>query len=245
LPIAQKNQIKHKASMSKTSKSVLVFAVAFGGIISLNAQTTLLDMTFDNPSTPGMSTDYIQNTAPGTPGNFNTPYGTSVNATLTTFSEQPGVGVYEGGSPSGGIAVAGGDGDAVYSGTGFDFSQAGEWMQLSMMLYTPANGTLTGSGDKFQLGLAYDTQDAPFGGALGNGIINSFASYRLLSVQSTLQYTLEYQNDTGGGSSTQGSGLRVLVFMIAALKEQAHRRLLMSDTAINSHLQVPLRVILQ
>jgi hypothetical protein len=199
------NLIKHTPLLG----SVLIALFCLVGV-AVQAQTTLLDLTFDNPGSPVIGTDYIQNTAPGSPGDFNTPYGTTINNGLTppvAFTEEAGTGVYEGGSPSGGLVATGGDNDAAYSSQGFDFSGSGANWQLSMMFQTAANSTGIGSGDKFQLGLAY-SDITPYGSAGAySGVANEFASYRLLSVSGTQNYTLEYQNDVGGGSVTQGGTL--------------------------------------
>ncbi|MGA9777140.1 MAG: PEP-CTERM sorting domain-containing protein [Verrucomicrobiia bacterium] len=188
-------------------RSMLAASLCLVGA-AVQAQTTLLDLTFDNPGSPVIGTDYIPNSAPGTPGDFNTPYGTTVNNQYATaFTEEAGVGVYEGGSPSGGLVVTAGDNDAAYSSQGFDFSESGDNLQLSMMFQTASSSAGIGSGDKFQLGLAY-SDITPYGSAGAySGVANEFASYRLLSVSGTQNYTLEYQNDVGGGSVTQGGTL--------------------------------------
>jgi hypothetical protein len=182
--------------------SVLIGSFCLVGA-TVQAQTTLLNLTFDNPGAPVIGTDYIPNTSNGSPGDFNNPYGGSINnMEATAFTEEAGTGVYEGGSPSGGLVVTAGDNDAAYSSQGFDFSESGDNLQLSMMFQTQANSTGIGSGDKFQLGLV-DSDTTPYGSA-GAG---NFASYRLLSVAGTQNYTLEYQNDVGVGSATQGGTL--------------------------------------
>jgi hypothetical protein len=191
--------------------SVLIASFCLVGA-AVQAQTTLLDLTFDNPGSPVIGTDYIPNSAPGTPGDFNNPYGSTVNNQYATaFTEEAGAGVYEGGSPSGGLVVTAGDNDAIYSSQGFNFSGSGVNFQLSMMFQTASSSAGIGSGDKFQLGLAYNTIGGPYGsaGAYPNSpnVTNEFASYRLLSVAGTQNYTLEYQNDVGAGSLTQGGTL--------------------------------------
>src|ERR1035438_1953383 len=90
--------------------SMMVASLCLVGA-AVQAQT-LLNLTFDNPGSPVIGTDYIPNSAPGTPGDFNTPYGGTINNNYATaFTEQAGTGVYEGGSPSGGLAVTAGDND--------------------------------------------------------------------------------------------------------------------------------------
>jgi hypothetical protein len=110
---------------------------------------------------------------------------------------------------SGGLyAQATGDGDAVYNAGGFDFSQSGENLTLSMMVYVTAGAT--GGSDKFQLGMCYST-NTPYGGAgaYGTSVLNEFASYRLLTTAAgSSTYTLEYQYSTGGGANTQTAGLQ-------------------------------------
>ena len=184
--------------------SMMVASLCLVGA-AVQAQTTLLNMGFDNPGAPVIGTDYIYNTANGTPGDFNTPYGTTINNNAATaFTEEAGTGVYEGGSPSGGLVVTAGDNDAAYSSQGFNFSGSGANFHLSMMFQTASSSAGIGSGDKFQLGLAY-SDITPYGSSGAySGVANEFASYRLLSITGTQNYTLEYQNYLLGGANTSG-----------------------------------------
>jgi hypothetical protein len=161
--------------------SLLSFGLALVAALCLAtgsgwSQTLLLDF-----NTPGQYT-----------GNFNNP-GTGSSCTETNAG---------GVTNSGALLVTGGDGNATYNASSWDFSTNTAYISVSMMgLIQQATGT----GNKWQIGILNGNTAGFALAATGDGW--NFGSFRLLPLSTTSPtYQLAYQTATNGTTSSGNIG---------------------------------------
>lgn len=157
--------------------SLLSFGLALVAVLCLAAgpgwsQTLLLDF-----NSPGEYT-----------GNFNNP------DTASPCTETNAGGV----TNSGALLVTGGDDNATYNASSWDFSTNTAWISVSVMVQIKQ---ATGTGNKIQLGIVNSNTAGFADAATGDGWI--FGSFRLLPQSTTTPtYQLAYQTATNGTTSS-------------------------------------------
>jgi Glycosyl hydrolases family 39 len=160
---------------------ILFLSVFF--VRSITAQSLLLDF-----NTPGQYTDNFNNPNSGNP---------------CTETNAGGVG------NSGALLVTGGDGNATYNASSWNFATNGATISASLMVLIQQ---AAGTGNKIQLGVVNSVNSGFADTSTGNGWI--FGSFRLLPQStSTPTYQLAYQTATNG--STSGANVGSVITLIA------------------------------